>query len=46
MGELDFLIKGISSITWQQLIMFAASANIASQVSYAIAGGIVLTLFL
>ena len=26
MGELDFLIKGISSITWQQLVMFAVGA--------------------
>ena len=23
MGELDFLIKGISSVTWQQLVMYA-----------------------
>ncbi len=28
MGELDFLIKGISSITWQQLIMFVASVSL------------------
>lgn len=46
MGELDFLIKGISSITWQQLIMFAASANIAGQVASEVAGGIVFTLLL
>ena len=26
MGELDFLIKGITSITWQQLVMFAVGA--------------------
>ena len=26
MGELDFLIKGISSVTWQQLIMYAVGA--------------------
>ena len=26
MGELDFLIKGISSVSWQQLIMYAVGA--------------------
>ena len=26
MGELDFLIKGISSVTWQQLVMYAVGA--------------------